>query len=278
MRQFAHQARALGVGPEQQQAEQSGHDHDNGVDGEAGHVAFERRRRVLDHAAHHRWGQNARKRIDRAADRDNSAALRHRREFPEHRRTDHIDRSAKSGSDYKKRDLQPGTIDMRERGKNRSADDQGRRAEHAARAAGGNTTRHQQLRNPARQQHDNGTEHPGQDRNPPRVVLPLDGQAADDERREPGQAQRERPIGAETGGAAADKGSRGQKLEIGNTRLRRCHRGGGDQRSLLAQDQPRHHPHQADHAERAECIVPAIVDDQPVQRRHREDHAERRPL
>ena len=50
------------------------------------------------------------------------------------------------------------------------------------------------------------------------------------------------------------------------------------QRAFLADDQPRHHPHQADHAERAERIVPAVIDDDPVQRRHREDHAERRTL
>src|SRR5258705_9612853 len=35
LRRLAHQTRALGVGPEQQQAEQSGHDHNDGVDGES---------------------------------------------------------------------------------------------------------------------------------------------------------------------------------------------------------------------------------------------------
>ena len=38
---WRHQARAFGIGPEQQQAEQSGRDQDDGVDGEAGHVALE---------------------------------------------------------------------------------------------------------------------------------------------------------------------------------------------------------------------------------------------
>ena len=59
LRRLAHQTRALGVGPEQQQAEQSGHDHNDGVDGESGHVAVERRRRTLDHGTHHGWGQDA---------------------------------------------------------------------------------------------------------------------------------------------------------------------------------------------------------------------------
>ena len=50
------------------------------------------------------------------------------------------------------------------------------------------------------------------------------------------------------------------------------------QRPFLAHHQPRRRPHQADHAERAEGVVPAMIDDDPVQRRHREDHAERRAL
>ena len=90
--------------------------------------------------------------------------------------------------------------------------------------------------------------------------------------------ERQRPIGAEGRGAAADEGARGQKLEIGNARLRRGHRGGLHQRAFLAQHEPRRRPHQADDAERAERVVPGMIDDDPVQRRHREDHAERRAL
>ena len=39
--------------PQQQQPEQSRSDHDHRVDGKAGHIAVDRRRRALDHAAHH---------------------------------------------------------------------------------------------------------------------------------------------------------------------------------------------------------------------------------
>ena len=70
------------------------------------------------------------------------------------------------------------------------------------------------------QQHDGRAEYPGQNRNPARVLL-REAQPLDDERREPGQAERQRPIGAEGRGAAADERPRGQKLEIGNARIRR---------------------------------------------------------
>ena len=90
--------------------------------------------------------------------------------------------------------------------------------------------------------------------------------------------ERQRPIGAEGRRTAADEGARGQQLEIGHAGIGRRHRDGLHQRAFPAHHQPRRHPHQADHAERAEGIVPAVIDDDPVQRRHREDHAERRAL
>src|SRR6266849_971381 len=68
LRQLADQTRALGIGPEQQQTEQSRRDHDNGVDREARQVTVERHRRALDDAAHDRWCQNSGKGVDRAID------------------------------------------------------------------------------------------------------------------------------------------------------------------------------------------------------------------
>ena len=166
---------------------------------------------------------------------------------------------------------------MRHHREDQPADDQRHRAEHAARDARRETARQHHLRNPSRQQHDGGAEHPGQHRNPARILL-RKAEPLDDEGREPGQPERQRPIGAEGRGAAADKRPRCQELEIGNARIGCGHRDRLHQRSLLAHHQPRRDPHQADHAERAEGIVPAMIDDDPVQRRHRQDHAESRAL
>ena len=232
---------------------------------------------MLEHTTHHRGRHDAGKRVDRTVDRDHRPALRHRRELTQHRRTYHIDRSAKSGAEHEKRDLQTRTVQIRQNRKDRSADHQGRRAKDAARAPGRYAARHHHLRNPSRKQHHRGTEHPRQNRNPPGLFL-RKTKTLDDERREPCQPQRQRPIRAERRCAAANKGPRGQKLKIGDARIGGSHRCGLDQWTFLAQNEPGHDPHQADHAKHSEGVVPAIIHDHPVQRRHRKDHAEGRSL
>ena len=172
----------------------------HGVDGEAGHVAVERRRRALDHAAHHIGREDTGERIERAVDRDHRAALRHRRELADHRRTDHVDRAAQPGADHQQRDHQPARRDMRQHREDRTAEDQRRGTEHAARAAGREATRQHHLRDPAGEDHDDRAEHPGQDRDEAGLLL-REAKPLDDERREPGEAQRQRPIGAEGRGA-----------------------------------------------------------------------------
>ena len=232
---------------------------------------------MLDHAAHHRRRHDAGERVERAVDRDHGAALRYRRELAEHRRADHIDRAAQAGADHEQRDQHARrALEIGQHREDRAADHQWRRAEHAAGAAGRHAARHQGLRDPAGEQHDRRSEHPGQNGDEAGLLLRV-AEPLDDEGREPGEPQRQRPIGAEGRRDTADESARGEQLGIGDRRLGRS-RGGGFKGPLLAHDKPRGGPHQPDHAERAERIMPAVIHDHPVQRRHRDDHAESRAL
>ena len=100
----------------------------------------------------------------------------------------------------------------------------------------------------------------------------------DDEGGEPGEAERECPIGAEGRDHAAKERSRGQKLDVGNLRLIGRERPRVLERAFLAKREPGADPDQADDTERAEGIVPGMIDDDPVQRRHGQDDAEGRAL
>ena len=143
---LTQQPRALGVGPEQRQPEHARAGHDDRIDREARHVATEHAARILDHVAHDRGRDDAGQRVKRAIDRDDGATLRYRRELAQHRRADHISRSAEAGANHEKRDLQTRAANVRHQGENRSADNQRHRTEHPARAAGGEATRHHELR------------------------------------------------------------------------------------------------------------------------------------
>src|SRR5215813_2387641 len=66
LRSFAaHQSRALGVGPEQREPEQSRGDHDGCIDGKARHVAVEHAAGILDHVTHDIGSDDAGERIER---------------------------------------------------------------------------------------------------------------------------------------------------------------------------------------------------------------------
>ena len=144
--------------------------------------------------------------------------------------------------------------------------------EYAPRPAGGHSVRHQPLGQPAGENDNERTEYPGHDRDEPGLLL-REAQALDDERREPGQTERQRPVRTERRHNAADEGARCQQARVGNAGIGRG-RHGLHQRSFPAEKEPGNNPHQTDDTERSEGVMPAMVDDDPVQRRHGEHHAE----
>ena len=187
----------------------------------------------------------------------------------------HVDHRGYGHADYHHGDLQHVAGHLRHQDQRYAANGDAGATVNAARAARGHAAGLEFLRQPAGEQHRHRGCGPWQGGDEAGIVRGV-VQALHQEGREPGDQQREAPIGAEAGGEDGEAGRVENQFRIRNRRQCLASVGGlHHQGAFLAPDPPGRHPDQPDHAEHAEGAVPVIFLDNPFHKRNGNDDADR---